>query len=156
MDDAECAAELELQTPGIALLRFFDVDPFIVPKTMKDGSPITLESLEETLKQREKPELIIFNEDFISQVMNQNKVSLILFTNNINRDKGKSYFKEFQSVSREMFGTFEKEEDEILFVASGASYGIQIRLSEFVGVKESDLPALFIVQPMVDAMTLRY
>ena len=95
MDDAECAAELELETPGIALLRFFDVDPFIVTKTMKDGTSITLELLEETLKQREKPELIIFNEDFISQVMNQNKVSLILFTNNINRDKGKSYFKEF-------------------------------------------------------------
>ena len=55
-----------------------------------------------------------------------------------------------------MFGTFEKEEDEILFVASGASYGIQIRIAEYVGVKESDLPALFFVQPMLDAMTLRY
>ena len=43
MDDAECAAELELQTPGIALLRFFDTDPFIVSKTMNDGSPITVE-----------------------------------------------------------------------------------------------------------------
>ena len=95
MDDTECAAELEMQTPGIALLRFFDIDPFNVPINMDDGSPITLEFLEETLKRREKPELIIFSEDFISQVMNQNKVSLILFTSNINRDKGKSYFKEF-------------------------------------------------------------
>ena len=59
-------------------------------------------------------------------------------------------------MAREMFGTFEKEEDEILFVASGASYGIQIRIAEYVGVKESDLPALFFVQPMLDAMTLRY
>ena len=55
-----------------------------------------------------------------------------------------------------MFGTFDKEEDEILFVASGASYGIQIRLSEYVGVKESDLPAIFFIHPMVDATTLRY
>ena len=59
-------------------------------------------------------------------------------------------------MARETFGTFEKEEDEILFVASGASYGIQIRLAEYVGVKESDLPALFFVQPMLDSMTLRF
>ena len=47
------------------------------------------------MKRRERPELIIFNEDFIRQVMSENKVSLVLFTSNINRDKDKSYFKEF-------------------------------------------------------------
>ena len=28
MDDVECAEELDLQTPGISLMRFFDDEPF--------------------------------------------------------------------------------------------------------------------------------
>lgn len=40
------------------------------------------------------------------------------------------------------------EADKLLFVTSGVSFGIQIRLGDYVGVKDGDdLPQLFIVTP---------
>ena len=47
-------------------------------------------------------------------------------------------------------------DDNILFVTSGISHGIQIRLAEVVGVKEEDLPALYMIKTKKNAMTEKW
>ena len=53
--------------------------------------------------------------------MNEGRTSIILFTNNPNIDQDRNYFKAFEEVAIRNFG---QEEDPILFVTSGVSYGI--------------------------------
>ena len=38
------------------------------------------------------------------------------------------------------------DDEKLIFVTSGVSTGIQLRLADFVGVTEKDVPALFIVK----------
>lgn len=46
----------------------------------------------ETLEMREIPELIVFSEEFIQSVMQDERSSIVLFTNNVNKDSILPYF----------------------------------------------------------------
>ena len=87
--------------------------------------------------------------------MQEDRTSLVLFTNNPHRDANKPYFLEYEKAAHTMFGTFEPGQ-ELLFVTSGVSFGIQIRMAEVVGVKEDDLPALYVMQTHKDALTKKW
>ena len=150
-DDAECATELGVDYPGIVLTRFFDNELFQV----QEAESLSSAELSAVLTLRQMPELIPFSEEFIQSVMQEERTSLVMFTNNVNRDKVKPFFMEYEKAAHEMFGTFEKGE-ELLFVVSGISFGIQIRIAEVVGAKEEDLPALYMMQPKKDAMTEKW
>lgn len=56
--------------------------------------------------------------------MDEGRTSVILFTPNIAKDKKQPYFLEFQKVANSLFAESESEEDRLLFVASGISWGI--------------------------------
>ena len=117
---------------------------------------MTSEELGALLVVRELPELIAFSEEFIRPVMQMERTSIILFTNNVNRDRVKPYFLEFEKAANEAFGTFERKEDELLFVTSGVSFGIQIRIAEVFGAREEELPALYVMQPSADTITKKW
>jgi len=51
--------------------------------------------MKQALAIRNLPELIVFSEEFINTVMNEGNTSIILFTNNVNRDQDTAYFKAF-------------------------------------------------------------
>ena len=76
----------------------------------------------------------------------------------MNKDSVKPYFQEYEKAAHEMFNAPKKpDEEKLLFVVSGTSYGIQIRLAEVVGVREdSELPALYIIKTKKDAMTEKW
>ena len=112
--------------------------------------------ISQVFEHRYLPELIPFSEEFIQPVMQEQRTSLILFTSNVNRDRVKPYFLEYEKAAHEMFSTTASQEDKLLFVVSGVSYGIQIRLAEVVGVREDDLPALYVIQTKKDAMTEKW
>ena len=102
---------------------------------------------------RTLPELIMFNDSFIADVMFKKKSSLVLFTGDVNKDRTKSYFQEFAKASESYFnGNLAvrdmKETDKLLFVTSGVNFGIQIKLGDYVGVYDGDeLPQLYIITP---------
>lgn len=77
---------------------------------------------------------------------------MVLLVNNVNRDMESNYAKAFEEVASEEFGS------EIIFVVSGISYGIQIRLAELLGVSKdrTDLPLLFIMTPKETQPTVKY
>ena len=74
----------------------------------------------------------------------------------MNRDRVKPYFLEYEKAAHEMFNLESTIEEKLLFVVSGISYGIQIRLAEVVGVREDDLPALYVIKTKKDAMTEKW
>ena len=149
-ESEECAKELGLTYPSMNLLRFFDNEPLEVPIVSDQ------EAIERSIKAYEKPELIPFSEDFINTVMNESRTSIVLFTTNANRDRVTPWYKVFEKKAKEMFNTFESEDDELLFVTSGASFGIQIRLATFVGAEDKDLPALYVVTPLAEGKSEKY
>ena len=112
--------------------------------------------ISQILEHRYLPELIPFSEEFIQPVMQEQRTSLILFTSNPNRDRIKPYFLEYEKAAHEMFSTTASKEDKLLFVVSGVSYGIQVRLAEVVGIREDELPALFVIRTKKDAMTEKW
>ena len=52
--------------------------------------------IKDLLVTRYLPELIVFSEEFIQPVMQEERTTMILFTKNVNRDKVKPYFTEFE------------------------------------------------------------
>ena len=76
-------------------MRFFDNELFKIGPNTAEGGVLSLSELEETITLRTNPELINFSEDFIKLIMQEEKTSIVLFTNNVNKDKIKPYFQEF-------------------------------------------------------------
>ena len=142
-DDSECAQELGLPYPGVSLLRFFDKNHYQVKGSAQGEPEPSQDEIEEALRTRTLPTLIMFNENFIDDIMSKQKTSMVLFTGNINKDRTKSYFQEFAKASESYFNANlavqdMKETDKLLFVTSGVNFGIQIRLGDYVGVKDGD------------------
>ena len=46
---------------------------------------------------------MFFQEEFIESIMSQGKTSVVLLTGNVNKDKTKSFFKEFAKAAEENF-----------------------------------------------------
>lgn len=84
------------------------------------------------------PTLIDFSEDYIEPIFGQRKPALFLFRTAADSDK--DFVKVFAEAASTLKG-------EILFVVSGVTDGIQQRLGEFIGVDESALPTIRLLDP---------
>eukprot|EP00353_Schmidingerella_taraikaensis_P011460 CAMPEP_0185569278 /NCGR_PEP_ID=MMETSP0434-20130131/1951_1 /TAXON_ID=626734 ORGANISM="Favella taraikaensis, Strain Fe Narragansett Bay" /NCGR_SAMPLE_ID=MMETSP0434 /ASSEMBLY_ACC=CAM_ASM_000379 /LENGTH=190 /DNA_ID=CAMNT_0028184017 /DNA_START=94 /DNA_END=666 /DNA_ORIENTATION=- len=124
MDDPSCAHDLGVDYPSISLFRQFDKDFYQLKTTDSLGTPITGDQLAQDLVKRRLPELINFSEDFIKATMEEGRTSVILFTPNVNKDRQLDYFKEFEKVAREHFENLTSDQERLLFVVSGTTFGI--------------------------------
>lgn len=88
--------------------------------------------------------------------MNEGKTSVILFTENVRKDIKKEHFKEFEKVAQEEFDNFKSDAERTLFIVSGVSFGIQIRLAHTLGAQSSTLPAVYIFKPKTHERGLKY
>lgn len=84
------------------------------------------------------PTLIDFSEDYIEPIFGQRKPAIFLFRSSSDADK--DFSKIFAEAASSLKG-------EILFVVSGVTDGIQQRLGEFIGVEESNLPTIRLLDP---------
>jgi hypothetical protein len=84
------------------------------------------------------PTLIEFSEDYIDPIFGQRKPAIFLFRSASDADS--SFSKVFSDAANELRG-------KILFVVSGVTEGIQSRLGEFIGVDESQLPTIRLLDP---------
>jgi hypothetical protein len=69
----------------------------------------------------------------------------MLFT----EETGTDYQATFAQAAKELQG-------EILFVTSGISQGIQTRLGEFIGIEESMMPAIRLLDPQESMLKYLY
>lgn len=99
IDSEECAKEIGVDYPSIALMRFFDNEILKIGPTNAEGGHTSLSEIESILTLRTNPEIINFSEDFIRLIMNEENTSVVLFTKNVNKDKIKPYYQEFKSVA---------------------------------------------------------
>jgi len=93
------------------------------------------------------PTLIDFSEDYIEPIFGQKKTALFLFRNK--EDSSAAWNKVFSDAASQLKG-------EVLFVESGIKEGIQQRLGEFVGVEESNLPYILLLDPANNMKKFRY
>jgi thiol-disulfide isomerase/thioredoxin len=84
------------------------------------------------------PTLIEFSEEYIEPIFGQKKPALFLFR--APGDATSDFSQAFEKASQSLKG-------EILFVVSGVTEGIQGRLAEFIGVDESQIPTLRLLDP---------
>jgi protein disulfide-isomerase A1 len=133
VNDASCASNFGASgSPALVLFRKFDT-PTVVYSGSWESSPVV-----DWLQASSVPTLITFGEDFIEPIFGQRKAAIFLFRSA--GDSESSFAKVFAEAASKLKG-------EILFVVSGATEGIQQRLAEFIGVEESHLPTLRILDP---------
>ena len=134
INDKECAASFGASnSPALVLFRKFDDNTLVFGGASWESSPIV-----DWLQASSVPTLINFSEDFIEPIFGQRKSAIFLFRSNADADS--SFAKVFAEAAASLKG-------EILFVVSGVTDGIQQRLGEFVGVEESNLPTIRILDP---------
>ena len=134
MNDKECAAQFGATTsPALVLFRKFDEKNLVFSGASWESTPIV-----DWLQASSVPTLITFSEDFIEPIFGQRKPAIFLFRSNSDADK--SWSQVFAEAAKELKG-------EIIFVVSGVTDGIQQRLGEFIGVEESMLPTIRILDP---------
>jgi protein disulfide-isomerase A1 len=133
VNDKECATSFgAVNLPALVVFRKFD-DNTVVYGGNWESSPIV-----DWLQASSVPTLINFSEDYIEPIFGQRKAAIFLFRSNADTDK--SFYRAFTEAAKTLKG-------EILFVESGVTDGIQQRLGEFIGVEESNLPTLRILDP---------
>jgi protein disulfide-isomerase A1 len=133
LNDKECAATHGASSsPALVLFRHFD-NPTVVYSGSFETTPVI-----DFLVAQSVPTLIEFSEDYIEPIFGQRKAALFLFRSKSDSDK--SFAQVFAQASKELRG-------QILFVVSGVTEGIQQRLGEFIGVEESNLPTLRLLDP---------
>lgn len=130
--DKSCAASHGASTPGLVLVRQFDT-PKVVYTGNQEVSPVV-----EFMLASSVPTLIEFSEDYIEPIFGQRRSAIILFRSKSDSDS--DFAKVFKQAAETLKG-------EILFVVSGVTEGIQQRLGEFIGVEESNLPTLRLLDP---------
>jgi protein disulfide-isomerase A1 len=133
VNDKECAASFGANNlPALVIFRKFDENTVVYSGNW-ESSPIV-----DWLQASSVPTLINFSEDFIEPIFGQRKSAIFLFRSNSDADKG--FSQTFAEAAKTLKG-------QILFVVSGVSDGIQQRLGEFIGVEESNLPTIRILDP---------
>ena len=133
MNDKECAASFNaVNTPALVLFRKFDENTLVYSGNWESSNIVSW------LQASSVPTLINFSEDFIEPIFGQRKAAIFLFRSNA--DTSKAFAKAFADAAKTLKG-------EILFVESGVTDGIQQRLGEFIGVEESQLPTIRILDP---------
>lgn len=132
--DKECASKFGTSAPGVALVRTFDDSPLSYVAT--DGEPMAVSDIIRFATSNSTPTLITFSEDYIESIFAKKNAALMLFAD----DNDQHHSNVFAEAAKAHKG-------KILFVRSGATEGIQAKLSEFVGVTQDMLPTLRLVQP---------
>lgn len=133
VNDKECAASFgAVNTPGLVFFRKFD------EHTVVYGGNWESSSISKWLELSSIPTLINFSDEYKDPIFTQKKSAIILFRSNADTDK--AFYRAFSEAASKLKG-------EILFVESGVTDGIQQRLGEFIGVEESNLPTLRILDP---------
>lgn len=133
LNDKECAASYGVNSqPGLVLFRKFDNSPVVYSGSW-ESTPVV-----DWMTALSVPTLIDFSEDYIEPIFGQRKPALFLFRSSADADK--DFSKVFAEAASSLKG-------EILFVVSGVSDGIQQRLGEFIGVEESNLPTIGLLDP---------
>lgn len=131
--DAECAtANGVTQTPALVFFRKFEESPLVYTGAI-EVDPVLL-----WLQGVSVPTLIEFSEDYIEPIFGQRKQTIFLFRSK--EDADSTFAKTFAEAAKALKG-------EVLFVVSGVTDGIQGRLGEFVGVDESALPTIRLLDP---------
>ena len=119
--------------PALVIFRKFDEKNVVYSGASWETTPIV-----DWLQGSSVPTLITFSEDFIEPIFGQRKAAIFLFRSNSDADK--SWAQTFAEAAKELKG-------QIIFVVSGVTDGIQQRLGEFIGVEESMLPTVRILDP---------
>jgi hypothetical protein len=133
LNDKECAASFGVNTlPGLVLFRKFDDSPLVFSGNW-ESTPIV-----DWMTSSSVPTLIDFSEDYIEPIFGQRKPAIFLFRGA--SDANSAFAQTFSDAAKKLKG-------EILFVVSGVTDGIQQRLAEFIGVDESNLPTVRILDP---------
>lgn len=133
MNDKDCATSYGATSlPAFVLFRKFDESPLVFSGNV-ETTPLV-----DWLVTSSVPTLIEFGEDYIEPIFGQRKSGIFLFRSQ--EDATSNYVKTFEQASKDLKG-------QILFIVSGVKEGIQQRLGEFVGIDESQLPALMILDP---------
>lgn len=131
--DKACASSNGADTtPALVVFRKFDT-PTVTYHGNFEVAPIV-----EFLENTSVPTLIDFSEDYIEPIFGQRKSAVFLFLGKGDYESG--FAKVFADASQKLKG-------QILFVQSGVSEGIQQRLGEFIGVDESQMPTVRILDP---------
>jgi len=137
INDKECASAFGASSsPALVLFRTFDERTLVYQGATWESGQVTQWLLASSV-----PTLITFSEDFIEPIFGQRKAALFLFRSEADSDK--SFSKIFSEAASALKG-------EIIFVVSGVTDGIQQRLGEFIGVEESALPTIRILDPAND------
>jgi len=133
LNDKECAQSFGANNlPALVIFRKFDEN------TVVYGGNWESNAIVDWLQGSSVPTLITFSEDYIEPIFGQRKAAIFLFRSNSDADK--SFSQVFAEAALKLKG-------DILFVVSGVTDGIQQRLGEFIGVEESNLPTLRILDP---------
>lgn len=133
LNDKECAASFGANNlPALVIFRKFDENNLVYSGNW-ESTPIV-----DWLQASSVPTLITFSEDFIEPIFGQRKPAIFLFRQDSDADKG--FSQAFAEAANSLKG-------QILFVISGVTDGIQQRLGEFIGVDESNLPTIRILDP---------
>lgn len=133
-NDNSCATEFGASTfPAVVLFRKFDETHLVYQGATWETAPIV-----DWMVASSVPTLITFSEDFIEPIFGQRKAAIFLFRSPSDTDS--SFSKIFAEASKQLKG-------DIIFVQSGVTDGIQQRLAEFIGVDESSLPTIRILDP---------
>ena len=133
-NDKDCGASFGATNyPGVVAFRKFD-DHTVVYQGDKFESGL----ISEWLLASSVPTLITFSEDYIEPIFGQRKSAIFLFRSS--SDANKDFAQTFAQAASTLKG-------EIIFVVSGVTEGIQQRLGEFIGVTESSLPTIRILDP---------
>merc|ERR1719410_2419772 len=85
--------------------------------------------------------------ELATQLIKHRIPEVINFTEDVRKDIKKEHFKEFEKVAQEEFNNFKSDDERTLFIVSGVSFGIQIRLAHTLGAQNSTLPAVYIFKP---------
>lgn len=132
LNDKDCASSYGASIPSVVLFRKFDESPLVFSGNW-ETTPIV-----DWLVTGSVPTLIEFSEDYIEPIFGQKNAAIILF-------------RAAEEAAGELKNLFSKAASElkgkVLFVESGIKEGIQQRLAEFIGVEESQLPYIMILDP---------
>lgn len=131
--DKECAASYGASsTPAVLLFRKFDESPVVYSGEWES------QALVNWMQTQSVPTLIEFSEEYIEPIFGNRRPALFLLRSAADAESSNS--KVFAQAANELKG-------QIIFAVSGVTDGIQARLAEFIGVEESQLPTIRLLDP---------
>lgn len=142
LNDKECASSHGVsQVPALVVFRKFDQSPITFSGNWDVQTAV------DWLTSSSVPTLIDFSEEYIEPIFGQKNSAIFLFRGK--NDESSDFAKTFEKAANDLKGS-------ILFIVSGVSDGIQQRLAEFIGIDESQTPAIRILKPSDNMKKFNY